>query len=274
MKTVIHAWTNEFNINQEHIDKYNYLNETNFYFGIGDLIRSTIKLYYLSKVLNFKLIVDIQLHPIAEFLKIEKHEYSEYVINNKYNVNYVCYGALEDYINNSESNIIMLLSNDFYNDNNDEIESNCKYLIKKIFTPTEKFREFILKKMNKIPFNFYNIFHYRINDNEFLNKSEELIYEYYLNHLIINKEKNDILITDTKKLKNYIYINDDIFMFDTKICHLGLSKDSDAIRDTLFEFFLITFSSKIKTFCKIHEVSGFVKWISKIYDIPLIIYNN
>ena len=84
------------------------------------------------------------------------------------------------------------------------------------------------------------------------------------------KESNDVLITDTKTFKDIVFNNDiEIMMFDTKICHLGLSTDKDAIRDTLFEFFLITKSSKIKTYCRIHEMSGFVKWISKIYDIPI-----
>ena len=70
MKTVIHCWTHEFNINQDHLNKYNYLKEKDFYFGLGDLIRSTIKLYYLSKTLGFNFIVDIQLHPISEYLTI------------------------------------------------------------------------------------------------------------------------------------------------------------------------------------------------------------
>jgi hypothetical protein len=271
MKTVIHTWTHKFNINQEHINKYNYLKETNFYFGLGDLIRSTIKLYYLSKILPFQLIIDIQLHPISEFLKVEKHKYSNYVLDNKDKVEYVCYGALEDYISNNDSDVLLILSNDFYDEK--DIDIDCKNFIKHIFTPTQMFHEFILKKINTIPYDTFNIFHYRINDNEFLNKSEEIKYNVYIEHLTKYKEKNDILITDTKKLKNYIYLYDDIFMFDTKICHLGLSKDADAIRDTLFEFFLITLSNKIKTYCKIHEISGFVKWISKIYDIPIVAYN-
>ena len=271
MKTIIHCWTHEFNIDENHLNKYNYLKETNFYFGLGDLIRSTIKLYYLSKTLGFNFIVDIQLHPISEYLIVEKHEYSKYVLNNKDKVQYVCYGALEDCIINNKDDILMILTNDFYD--GDDINFQCKNFIKNILKPTENFQKFISNKINKIPFDKYNIFHYRINDNEFLKKSEEVVYEIYLNHLLKYKEINDIYITDTKKLKNYVYLNDDIFMFDTKICHLGLSKDSDSIRDTLFEFFLITTSSKIKTYCKIHQVSGFVKWISKIYDIPIITYN-
>jgi hypothetical protein len=84
-----------------------------------------------------------------------------------------------------------------------------------------------------------------------------------------NKESNDVLLTDSLSFKEYSFLHSNVFIFDTKLCHLGLSKDYHAIRDTLFELFLITYSKKIKTYCKIHNVSGFVKWISEIYDIPI-----
>ena len=84
-----------------------------------------------------------------------------------------------------------------------------------------------------------------------------------------NKENNDVLVTDSLSFKEYAFLNTSIFIFDTKVCHLGLSKDYHAIRDTLFEFFLITRSTKIKTYCKIHKVSGFVKWISEVYNVPI-----
>ena len=267
MKTVIHVWTHDFNIDQKHIDKYNHLKEKNFYFGLGDLIRSTIKLYELSKIMQFRFFVDIQLHPISHFLKIEEHEYSSYVEEHKQNVDYVCYGAVEDYINeHTDNDIMLILTNDFYDG---EIRSDCKSFIKNIFTPNTKFQNFIQNKKNKIPYNNYNILHYRIGDNDFLNISNAEKYDSYLTHLLKNKEENDILVTDTKGLKQFLYLNSDIFIFDTKICHLGLSKDLDAVRDTLFEFLLISDCSKIKTYCKIHEISGFVKWISKIYEIPI-----
>ena len=270
MKTVIHAWSHNFNINAEHLNKYNHLNESKFYFGIGDLIRSTIKLFYLSKSMNFNLIVDLQHHPISEFLKVETHEYSDYVKNNKNFINYVCYDAVEQYINDSNTEILLILTNDFYNG---EIDIECKNFIKQVLNPNELFQKFINNKLSKIPFQNFNIFHYRLNDNDFLNKSEDIVLEIYLEHFKKNKEHNDILITDTKKLKNYIYLKEGVFMFDTKICHLGLSKNSDEIRDTLFEVFLITYSSKIKTYCKIHAVSGFVKWLAAVYDIEIVQFN-
>ena len=271
MKTVIQVWTHNFNIDKRHLEKYNYLNETNFYFGLGDLIRSSLKLYKLSKKMGFTFIVDIQLHPISEFLKIDKHSYAEHVIENKHNVQYVCYGAVEDYINNNNDDVMLILTNDFYDE--EELDRDSKQFIKNIFTPTYNFQKFIDNKFLQIPFKKWNIFHYRVSDNSFLNKNEELWYEMYLSHLKQNKEENDILITDTKKLKDQIFLNENIFMFDTKICHLGLSTISDEIRDTLFELFLVIHSSKIKTYCKIHAMSGFVKWISKVYDIPTVQFN-
>lgn len=267
MKTVIHVWTHSFNIDEEHLKKYNYFNEVNFYFGLGDLLRSTIKLFYLSKNMNFKLIVDLQHHPIYDFLEKNENEYTELVKENKHNVDYVCYGAVEDYINENNNEILFILTNDFYFG---EIDEECKLFMKSILTPNEKFKKFIDQKMKTITFDKYNIIHYRLNDNEFLNKDNNHSYDILLENYKNNKEKNDILITDTKGFKKFLFLNEDCFIFDIKICHLGLSIDKDEVRDTLFEFFLITNCSKIKSYCEIHQISGFVKWISEIYDIPLV----
>ena len=271
MKTIIHVWAHEFNINKEHLLKYNHLNEKDFYFGIGDLIRSTIKLYELSKIMNFRLVVDIQHHPISSFLEVQKTEFSELVFNNKNNIDYVCYGAVEDYINQTNRDVSFILTNDFFNGN---ISHDCKKFIKNILKPTPEYQKYIDYQISKIPFEKYNILHYRLNDDEFKNIGHGKNLD-YLNNMTFsvnkNKENNDILITDSLSFKEHAFLNTNIFIFDTKLCHLGLSKDFYAIRDTLFELFLISKSSKIKTYCKIHAVSGFVKWISLVYDIPIII---
>jgi hypothetical protein len=270
MKTVILIWTHHFNINKEHLEKYNHLKETNFFFGLGDLIRGSLKLYSLSKKMNFRLIVDLQLHPISSFLKVEKHEYSHLVLKNKNNIDYVCYGAVEDYINMKPDNSIsFIFTNDFFPG---EITEDIKKFIKNILQPTDIFQKFINNKLEKIKSKPFQILHYRLNDDEFLNKNvnNENKYRNLFNQLLKIREDSDVLISDTKSFKDYVFQNNgNLMMFDINICHLGLSRDKDAIRDTLFEFFLITYSCKIKTYCKIHEMSGFVKWISKIYDIPV-----
>ena len=140
MKTVIHVWTHHFNIDKNHLQKYNYYNETEFYFGLGDLIRSTIKLYELSKVMNFNLIVDIQLHPISLFLEVKKTKFSESVLENKNNVDYVCYGAVEDYINENTNDVLYILTNDFFEG---IISNECKLFIKNLLKPKEYYKKFL-----------------------------------------------------------------------------------------------------------------------------------
>jgi hypothetical protein len=270
MKTIIFTWSQKFNINNEHLEKYNHLKETNFFFGLGDLIRASIKLYSLSKKMNFRLIVDLQLHPISTFLKAEIHEYSFLVLKNKNNIDYICYGAVVDFIKSKpDDSVSFLFTNDFYDG---EITEDIKIFIKNILQPTDVFQKFINYKLEKIKIKPFQILHYRLNDDEFLNKNNnnENKYKKLFNHFLKIKENSDILISDTQSFKDYVFQNNgNIMMYDINICHLGLSSDKDAIRDTLFEFFLITYSSKIKTYCRIHHMSGFVKWISKIYDIPV-----
>jgi hypothetical protein len=80
------------------------------------------------------------LHPISEYLIVENHEYSKYVLDNKDKIEYVCYGAVEDYIKNSKSiDIQMILTNDFYE--GEEIDNQCKNFIKNIFKPTYNFQK-------------------------------------------------------------------------------------------------------------------------------------
>ena len=271
MKTLIHVWTHNFNINKEHLDKYNTLNEKDFYFGLGDLIRSTLKLFYLSKKMNFNLYIDLQLHPISKYLDIPFNPFSENVINNKDNIDYVCYGGVEDYINSHTPNQIMyILTNDFYEGPLSSLEQNY---IKSILTPKIEFQKYIDLVINSIPFENFNILHLRIGDDFFQNKQSKICLEELVNFVSVNKEENDLFITDSEIIKKHIFLNENIYTLNGYICHLGLEKNQDKVRDTLLEFFLLTRCKKIKTLCKIHQISGFVKWISKIYDIELIAYN-
>jgi len=266
MKTVIFVWTHKFNIDKFHLDKYNHYKEVHFHFGLGDLIRATIKLFALSKKMNFQFIVDTQLHPLGQFLKKIKHPFLDQVLHNKNNVEYVCYGAVEDYINSKSDNTTSyIFTNDFFEG---EMTVEIRKFIKHVFRPTMPFQEFIDNKISTIP-KPYNILHYRLNDNEFLNKKSDENFVEILKHVKKHSEPNDVFITDTQSFKKVVSKNVKVFSFNTKICHLGLSTDRSAIKDTLFEFFLITECSKIKTYCKIHKMSGFVKWVSQIYNIPV-----
>lgn len=267
MKTLIHVWTHQFNIDKNHISKYNHLGETNFYFGIGDLIRSTIKLYYLSKKMNFNLYVDLQLHPISQFLTLPFNPFSQMVLENKDNVEYVCYGAVEAYISNAQQNkILYILTNDFYDG---EVDDDCKEYIKSILQPNQEMEEYVNYVIDSLHFKDYNIMHVRLGDDFFKKSKSDINMKEIMNIISKYKSEKDILITDTPYLKKEMFINENIYSLNTFVCHLGIETDSDKIRDTMLDFYLMTKASSIKTYCKIHEISGFVKWVSIIYNIDL-----
>jgi hypothetical protein len=58
-------------------------------------------------------------------------------------------------------------------------------------------------------------------------------------------------------------------MFHLDIGHIGRDNDDKLIKNTLLEFFIMTNAKKIKTFSNYSWISGFVMWLSYIYNIPL-----
>lgn len=243
------------------------------YWGLGDLIRGTIKLYQLSKIMGFKLIVNIDLHPISLFLKKRYSEYDKMVLENKNKINFILPGQVENYINNTKDEIIFLLTNDFCNINN--IDLDCKNFIKDILTPNNELNYLLSEQ--KI--SEYDIIHLRLGDDNIIDDKIDQNKNIKLKNILINNidNKNSILMCDSKyfkkKLKEDVVFNDIIKIFDLDICHVGYETDSEKLKNTMFEFFIISKSNLIKTYSVYSWTSGFVQWISIIYDIPLIKIN-
>lgn len=259
MKTLIHVWTNEaYNIKMNK-------NDTTSYWGLGDLLRGTIKLYQIAKKHNYNYIVDIQLHPISSFLVNKKHEYSDFILQQKDKVFFI--EDSEPYIVESKKDIVFLVSRDGYK-NMDPITQDCKDFMKKFLTPNEDFEKFFQEKRKIIKDEKYNILHFRLGD-ECLVKKEGKGFSSYLPLVKKNKEPNDILLSDNRKFKKFVDIYEKVFYFDFDLAHVGFHESTDSIKNTIFEFFLLIRSSKIKTFSVYCWTSGFVNWAHIIYDIPL-----
>ena len=293
-KTVIHVFTNNCcNI------KYNP-NDTSSYWGIGDLIRGTIKLYQYSQIMKFNYYVDISLHPISRYLINPNHPYHHLVKDNKDNIEYFYIDKLKaafqkspvktqdlekpkrKYSVNDNDNVFMLTTNDRIIETL-PITDDCKEFILSIFTPKPEFKlyfENYVKNILNIEHN-YGICHFRLGD-DFLIKYENKMYdiEKFLNKYITNdyiSVENDILLTDNKLLKKYVLDNKIMITPDTTIKHLGLDDDNTKFeedygtRDTLVDFFLVLNSKVIKAYTTYTWISGFVFWCSVLKDIPLII---
>jgi len=308
-KTVIHVFTHKVS-NLITDDKRNF-------WGLGDIIRGTIKLYYLSKQMGFKLIVDIQLHPISHFLQPLDNPYSDLIKENKHNILHVSTENIEQHIESSTESVVYFLTNASYDG---PIDDECKEFIKRIFIPNTEFQEYIdeqfdkmlrlpppnLQKIaatgveaiptaetesneatnetttivqttrdaTKMPNPKYNILHIRTGDHEMINKQNTDLFNIILPEIIMHKSPNDIFISDSYNLKQYVKKSYNLFIFDTKPVHIGYHTNIEDVKETLFEFFLLAKSQKIKTYSVYDWVSGFTYWPSQIYDIPLINLGN
>lgn len=253
VKTVILVWTNTVcNL------------DTFAFWGLGDMIRGTIHLYQLSKKMKFRLIVDIQLHPLSKCLLPRYHEFITFIDDNKDNIPYI--SNVQSALNHSGEMYYC-----FTNDNYDEpITDDCKEFIKDILTPNREFETYFLEK-NTLSVKSYDCIHFRLGDDELIRHktpSDFTPYLNYLNHL--DPHKTNVVFSDSTSFKQSIKtMGSNVFTLDTKIGHLGFHTDIQQIRDTLFEFFVLTQSNEIKTYSIYWWTSGFVNICNIIYNVPV-----
>jgi hypothetical protein len=253
--------------------------------GLGDLLRGTMRLYELSKQLNFRFIVDTQLHPVSKFWLATPHEYSDYVLKNQHKIlNLVnCQDSKQQIANclMNATSPILVLSNDA--DGMHNVPSfHSSLFMRTLMNPTEEFKTQFNAMCNefKIGRN-YSIMHFRVGDDDLVNHTINV--QKYKEILIIldaNVKQNDNthIIADSFAFKQYLrwvrpHLADRII--PTKPIHLSYSKANDAemIKDTMFDLFLLMNARTIKTYTNYTWVSGFVQWVSYAFNIPLINVN-
>jgi hypothetical protein len=262
MKTIILCWQQKYNnVNQGYLSGY---------WGLGDMIRGTISTYQICKKYNYKLIVDTHLHPISLYFNKNTSIYSSILdkIHNK--VVFIEKGKLNDYINNSQVDLLCFMTNE---DIIHDIDDDDKQFIRNILEPNENMNNIIKSYLEKLPLN-YSILHIRLNDLE----QKRNIYDYPLYNSLINivnnnKENTSILFSNSHNFKVYINKLINIPFIDTNGSHIGYDNNSDNIRDTLLDMYIISKSSKIKTYSQYSWTSGFVNWIAKCYNIEIEIIN-
>lgn len=257
--------------------------------GLGDLLRGTVHLHALSQQLNFRLIVDTQLHPISNFLISDSHEYSDFVLQNKDNVlNLVnSINVVEEVIKkllmhpDSTQNPILVISNSMENVNIPP-NAHTKSFIRTILIPTEEFKTDFnsMCAACKIT-NNYSILHLRMGDDDLVKRTVNVNKYNDMLKIIdahVTPHDNMLIIADSFAFKQYLlHVRPHLMnrIIPTKPVHLSHSTDKDArmIKETLFDLFLLMNSKSIKTYTIYTWISGFVQWVSCAFNIPLISIN-
>lgn len=257
MKTIIQVWTQECANVQT--------GKGNFYWGFGDMIRSTIFLHQFCLKNGYHFIVDHQLHPVTEFLAHLEHPFSALIRENKNNILHVPRGKVIPFIESSKEDVIFLFATEFCLE---KISQDTKAFMKSILTPNAAMNNLIDSYHRKLP-QGYRVMHCRLGDSSIDADLDSVEIQRYLKIIYRHADKNCFLVTDSHVLKSKVGMNDQVNVFELKIGHLGYCKDKSIVQDTLVEFFLITRASTIKTYTVYPWISSFVYWISKVYDIPL-----
>jgi hypothetical protein len=249
-------------------------------YGLGDLLRGTIYLYQQSLKFGFNFMVDIRMHPISKYLMENTHSYIDYVnanLNKMQIMNcHECDNFNIIYNASLHNDDPLLICTNIFCDV--KLTMECKQFMKMLLTPNENFANYINQQNSlhgvSVP---YSIIHVRLGDDEFVKDKRNMstiedVAKIIKEHAV----PSDILITNSFRLKEHVKSNQPgIAMFNTRPMHLGELSTifgenvSESFEETLYEFFSLRNSSNIKTYSVYDWVSGFVKFASIIYDIPL-----
>ena len=231
--------------------------------GLGDMLRGTVYLHQLSQQLNFKLIVDTQLHPVSHMLGSRPHEYSNYVIENQSKIiNAINLDANNHLIVNSirthlTPDPILITTNHSHNVSL-ALSHECKQFMRSMLVPNDEFKSYFNDTCNalKIP-EHYSIIHVRVGDHDLVNHSS-IIANYNKLFDIVNKHLKTtpsmFIITDSVQFKEYLKrtidpaLNDRIIK--TTPIHLSYANaanDMKTIKETLFDYYISRISRLRRT---------------------------
>jgi hypothetical protein len=267
--------------------------------GLGDFLRGCFFIRQLSKIINIEGDLDISNHPISnyiihdgknpninydniKFIKGENRPAPEILpyLKNPPNNTYLDIDFINEIIttinnNKNQNNIFPLFSNsfpiyyDFMDDDREFIKSKIK--------PNDEMCKCIDNKLNKLKLrkNEYGVLHIRCGDDSLGNKKVNLFIANKIKNIvnkIINSKHKYLIISDNNVIKS-LFINKKNCYFDiSNITHLGgdynTNKDINSVKNTLLDFYLMSFSNTILSISIYDHISGFSKYCSKIYKIP------
>ena len=281
-----------------HIYQPKYANNVNAT-GFGDFIRSCFFITQFSNKYGFEFEIIIN-HPISYFLK---NYYSNTINKTLFNKVFL-FGDTNwmDTVFDSQNNIQkFILSTQKYNlfinhlcslpvINNcifsyniffptDNISGEELEKIKYIFEPNKEITEFVDETFNYLQLNKddFIVLHIRSGDsylkgeNKIFNSLYFDIIKNEINEIIFNNKKDVLLIADNNEIKYLLRDEFSHFKFLFKdITHLGegIELEREKVKNTLHDFYIMSYSKNIYSFTSYPHGSGFSYWCSKIYNIP------
>ena len=158
---------------------------------------------------------------------------------------------------------------------NNSISENHKNVMRNFLKPTIYLQEKIENAFNNLQLKkyTYEIIHIRFGDDSIFKNIETFeikklnAIKYYLNN--INKNRQYLILSDNNYLKKKIIANYPfIKTIFNPVYHTKEHNDNDSLKNTMIEFFLMSYSTNITSFSIYQHGSGFSKWCAETYNIP------
>lgn len=295
-------------IKKKHIYKIIHVYQTKYAYnlhptGFGDFIRSCFFIIQFCTKYSFQYEIVIN-HPIAQFFKrFSLHDnISSTKLNNKVIMFSECNWSKSIFDNKNYIEQFLLIKQTFnsfidylcslpvinghvfsYNIlyPYHEISIDEREKIRYLFEPSREISENVDQLLFSLGFikNQYIVLHIRSGDSYLKNENkifDSLYFEIIKNEIIEimfneNKNINILLIADNNEIK--LLLNDEfpsIKFLLYNITHIGegVELETEKVRNTMTDFFLMSNSSSIYSFTSYPHGSGFSYWCAKMYEIP------
>lgn len=276
--------------------KYNNVKSS----GLGDFIRGSYFLMQFCKENNISYCINLSNHPISRFLEIYKDKPKQQLVDDDIKIfekqNYNPIVLKNNIISNKYDNTInkdffIFLSKQPHLDNSDKIihvycrsypnntiDDDHREIMRAILQPNDKLSSLINQKLETLNLvkKKYIVFHIRFGDDFLINKKMEnnnLIKVKKVLDQLKNKDdsKDYLLISDNNIIKKYIKSkNPFIKTFFCDIVHTNncSNKTIDSLQNTMIDFYLFAYATKIFSYSIYAHGSGFSKWCAETYNIP------
>jgi hypothetical protein len=270
--------------------------------GLGDFIRGSYFLLQFCEKYNFQANILIN-HPISMFLKKFYNTYnlntdlfhtiSSYPSSNWTNSTFDSSNYIVSY--NKDNDLIynfihyLYTSNMSYNENlyvynvmfpYNIVSDNHRIYMREIFEPNGEMILYINNVLNTIGYNKYgySVIHIRSGD-KYLNQTTSLFDTDYLKKIInelftliqSNMNTKFLLIADNNQIKScLIKYFPRLRTIFKDISHLGEGTilEKEKVKNTMLDFYLLSYSNSIHSYtCNMHG-SGFSHWCAETYNIP------
>jgi len=261
--------------------------------GLGDYIRGSFCLLQISNILGLQFEMNLFNHPISKYLlpvtrEMETINYSE--ISKYENTNYIP-TTVKTFKKNSirffidfiaKLNSLDRKEDTFYLFCNsfplfDDIKPLGKQIIRSYLTPNTLMKEYIKEKLFNLQLKpkEFTVIHIRTGD-RYLLKNNNLnpnIVKKIISILQKNMKQNIkyLLISDNNDIKLLLKnVIPSLITQISKITHFGESTNQtdDSIKETLLDFYIMSFSFQVISFSPYNWGSGFSEWSSKLNNIP------